>query len=43
MDKAMVQADPAEEGNVLECLMPGLRLAGTDGALVFPRVLVATG
>jgi predicted nucleic acid-binding Zn-ribbon protein len=43
MDKAMVQADPAEEGNVLGCLMPGLRLAGTDGALVFPRVLVATG
>ncbi len=43
MDKAMTQADPAEEGNVLDCLLPGLRLAGTDGAMVFPRVLVATG
>ena len=43
MDKASVVVDPAEEGNVVECLMPGLRLAGTEGALVFPRVLVATG
>jgi hypothetical protein len=43
MDKASTQPDPAEEGNVLACLMPGLRLAGTDGALVFPRVLVASG
>jgi predicted nucleic acid-binding Zn-ribbon protein len=43
MDKASTQPDPAEEGNVLGCLMPGLRLAGTEGALVFPRVLVASG
>lgn len=43
MDKASTQTDPAEEGNVLDCLLPGLRLAGTDGALVFPRVVVATG
>ncbi|MCS6902301.1 MAG: hypothetical protein RMJ98_21905 [Myxococcales bacterium] len=43
MDKAGVQPDPAEEGNVLGCLMPGLRLVGTEGALVFPRVIVASG
>jgi DNA repair exonuclease SbcCD ATPase subunit len=43
MDKASTEQDPAEEGNVLECLMPGLRLAGTEGAMVFPRVVVATG
>lgn len=43
MDKASTAPEPAEEGNVLECLMPGSRLAGTEGALVFPRVLVATG
>lgn len=43
MDKALTQPDPAEEGNILECLMPGLRLTGTEGALLFPRVLVATG
>lgn len=43
MDKASTTPDPAEEGNVLECLLPGLRLAGSDGSLVFPRVLVATG
>jgi hypothetical protein len=43
MDKALSVPDPAEEGNVLECLVPGLRLAGSDGALVFPRVKVAAG
>jgi hypothetical protein len=43
MDKAATVSDPAEEGNVVECLLPGLRRAGTDGALVFPRVRVATG
>jgi hypothetical protein len=43
MDKASTRPDPAEEGNVLDCLMPGLRLVGTEGALVFPRVLVASG
>jgi hypothetical protein len=43
MDKASTEQDPAEEGNVLDCLMPGLRLAGTEGAMVFPRVVVATG
>jgi hypothetical protein len=43
MDKASTVSDPAEEGNVIECLVPGLRLAGTDGSLVLPRVVVATG
>ena len=43
MDKAATAHDPAEEGNVVQCLLPGLRRAGTEGALVFPRVLVATG
>lgn len=43
MDKASSISEPAEEGNVVECLVPGLRLTGTDGALVFPRVVVAAG
>lgn len=43
MDKASTVSDPAEEGNVVECLVPGIRLAGTEGALVFPRVVVAAG
>lgn len=43
MEKAASVSDPAEEGNVVECLVPGLRLAGTDGSLVLPRVVVATG
>ena len=43
MDKAASVSDPAEEGNVVECLVPGLRLSGTDGSLVLPRVVVATG
>jgi hypothetical protein len=43
MDQLDTRPDPAEEGNVLECMMPGLRLAGSDGALVFPKVRVAVG
>lgn len=43
MEKTATRKDPAEEGNVVECAMPGLRLAGTEGALVFPKVIVATG
>jgi hypothetical protein len=43
MEKAASLSDPAEEGNVVGCAMPGLRRAGTEGALVFPRVVVATG
>jgi hypothetical protein len=43
MERAASEPDPAEEGNVLACWIPGLRLAGTDGSIVFPRVLVATG
>jgi hypothetical protein len=43
MEKASTVSDPAEEGNVVSCAMPGLRRAGTDGALVFPKVVVATG
>ena len=43
MDKAGSVSEPAEEGNVLECLMPGGRRSGTEGALVLPRVVVATG
>ncbi|HEU4539077.1 MAG TPA: hypothetical protein VFS00_33380 [Polyangiaceae bacterium] len=43
MEKAGTLVDPAEEGNVTRCALPGLRLRGTEGALVFPRVVVATG
>ena len=43
MEKAATASDPAEEGNVVDCLLPGLRRAGTEGLLVFPRVRVATG
>jgi predicted RNase H-like nuclease (RuvC/YqgF family) len=43
MDKVATALDPSEEGNVLACSMPGLRLAGTEGALVFPKVKVAAG
>ena len=43
MDKVTTASDPSEEGNVLACLMPGLRLAETEGALVFPKVKVAVG
>jgi hypothetical protein len=43
MERAGSVSEPAEEGNVVSCAMPGLRRAGTEGALVFPRVVVATG
>jgi ElaB/YqjD/DUF883 family membrane-anchored ribosome-binding protein len=43
MERASQVSEPAEEGNVVDCAMPGLRRAGTEGALVFPRVVVATG
>lgn len=43
MEKAGSVSDPAEEGNVVSTAMPGLRRAGTEGALVFPRVIVASG
>ena len=43
MEKASLVSAPAEEGNVIDCTMPGLRRAGTDGALVFPKVVVASG
>jgi hypothetical protein len=43
MERSGSVSDPAEEGNVVSCALPGLRRAGTDGALVFPRVVVATG
>jgi chromosome segregation ATPase len=42
MEKAGTRPEPAEEDNVLECVMPGLRLAGSPGAIVHPRVIVAT-
>jgi hypothetical protein len=43
MEKASTVSDPAEEGNVISVAMPGLKRAGTDGALVLARVVVATG
>lgn len=43
MERASTRSDPAEEGNVLECVLPGLRLAGSPGSLLHPRVVVATG
>jgi hypothetical protein len=43
MEKAGQVSEPAEEGNVIACAVPGLRRVGTDGALIFPRVVVATG
>jgi hypothetical protein len=43
MERGGSVSEPAEEGNVLDVAMPGLRRAGTEGALVFPRVVVATG
>lgn len=42
MEKAAARPEPAEEDHVLECVMPGLRLAGAAGAAVHPRVVVAT-
>ncbi len=43
MEKGSLVSSPSEEGNVVDCTMPGLRRAGTEGALVFPRVVVASG
>jgi hypothetical protein len=43
MEKAATRVEPADEDHVLECLMPGLRMAETTGAVVHPRVVVATG
>lgn len=43
MEKAGERAEPAEEGLVVACVMPGLRLAGSAGSLVHPRVIVGTG
>ncbi len=43
MERASTRSDPAEEGNVLECILPGLRLVASPGSLLHPRVVVATG
>lgn len=42
MEKVGTRSEPADEDHVLECVMPGLRLAGTQGAVAHPRVIVAT-
>ena len=42
MDKAGERAEPADEGLVVAGVMPGLRLAGSAGSLVHPRVIVGT-
>lgn len=42
MEKAAERAEPAEEGLVVACAMPGLRLAGSAGSVVHPRVIVGT-
>lgn len=41
MEKVKTVSEPSEEGNVVDCAMPGLRLAGSEGALVLPKVVVA--
>lgn len=43
MERVGTRSEPAEEGHVLECVVPGLRLAGSTGSLLHPRVIVATG
>lgn len=43
MERVGTRSEPAEEGHVLECVTPGLRLAGSAGSLLHPRVIVATG
>ena len=43
MEKAGERSSPSEEGEVLECVMPGLRRTDAPGSLVFPRVVVAIG
>lgn len=42
MDKAGERAEPADEGLVVACAMPGLRLTGSAGSLVHARVIVGT-
>jgi hypothetical protein len=42
MEKVGTRAEPAEEDNVLECAMPGLRMGGAQGLAVQPRVIVGT-
>ncbi len=42
MEKVATRSEPADEDHVLECLMPGLRLAESQGAVVHPKVVVAT-
>ncbi len=42
MEKVATRPEPADEDHVLECLMPGVRLADTQGAVVHPKVVVAT-
>lgn len=43
MEKIKTVSEPSEEGNVLDCAMPGLRLVGGEGSLVLPKVVVASG
>lgn len=42
MEKVATRSEPADEDHVLECPMPGLRLAESQGAVVHPKVVVAT-
>ncbi len=42
MEKVAARSEPADEDHVLECLMPGVRLAESTGAAVHPKVVVAT-
>lgn len=42
MEKVATRSEPADEDHVLECLMPGVRLADSQGAVVHPKVVVAT-
>lgn len=42
MEKVGARTAPAEEDLVLECVMPGLRVAGAQGLAVQPRVIVGT-
>lgn len=43
MEKVKTVSEPSEEGNVLECAMPGIKIAGNEAALVLPKVVVAAG
>lgn len=42
MEKVATRSEPADEDHVLACLMPGVRLAESQGAVVHPKVVVAT-